>query len=275
MRRAVYGEDGAVTVRSTNLSELYLLTGYCLATIQRLPLVHPSTTLEGLRLRYESFVNLKADLPTSLRTPENIDIEALARLLSPTLLSAPSIEPSEDSQTIVSEINQRALKFALFGWQAESERGLELATCNACFRRLGLWLFVPRPDPGSPSGEKEAVVNRLDLVQEHRSYCPWINASAQSGGLKPSVIDDQAKELAGWEMVLRVIENLQYTQPPENDSLVTLGRPMSASTDLDRAAKDAKDQERFAKFKKLKKAFTIKKVKRVEKEIVVRPSTAG
>ena len=221
-------------------------------------------------------MNLKAELPTSLRTPEKIDIKALAQSLSSTLHPAQSAEPSEDpSITIVTEINERALQFALFGWQAESERGLELATCNACFRRLGLWLFVPRPDPGSPSGEKEAVVNRLDLVQEHRSYCPWSNPTTQSGGVKSSVIDDEAKELAGWEMVLRVAENLQYTQNLEIDSLLTLGRPLGASTNLDRAAKDAKDQERFAKFKKLKKAFTIKRAKRVGKENVVRPSTAG
>lgn len=220
-------------------------------------------------------MNLKAELPTSLGTPEKVDIKALAHFLSPTLLPVPPTESLEDSNTIVSEISEQALGFALFGWQAESERGLELASCNACFRRLGLWLFVPRPDPGSPTGEKEAVVNRLDLVQEHRSYCPWINASAQSGGTKSSVIEDGAKELRGWEMVLRVVENLQYTHNVEDDSLVTLGRPMSASTDLDRAVKDAKDQERFAKFKKLKKAFTIKRVKRVGKENVERPSTAG
>lgn len=219
---------------------------------------------------------MKADLPTSFRTPGTVEIKALAQSLSSTLLPASSAEmteSAEDSNTIISGINERALNFALFGWQAECERGLELATCHACFRRLGLWLFVPRPDPESPSGEKEAVVDRLDLVQEHRSYCPWSSASVQSGGVKSSVIDDEAKELAGWEMVIRVVKNLQYTQ--NLDDTLTLGRPLSANTNLDRAAKDAKDQERFAKFKKLKKAFTIKKVKRAGKENVGRPSTAG
>lgn len=248
----------------------------CVATIQRLPLVHPLATLEGIRLRYKSFANLNAELPTSFRTPENIDIKALAQSLSSTILptsSADTVESAEDSNTIVSDINERVLHFALFGWQAESERGLELATCNACFRRLGLWLFVPRPDPESPSGEKEAVVDRLDLVHEHRSYCPWSNPSVQSGGTKSSVVDGEAKELAGWEMVIRVVQNLKYTQNLE-DSLIQ-GRPLSASTNLDRAAKEAKDQERFAKFKKLKRAFTIKKVKRSGKENVGRPGTAG
>ena len=45
---------------------------------------------------------------------------------------------------------------------------------------MGLWLFT-----------ENSVA--LDLVAEHKRYCPWINASVQSG-------------MAGWEYMISFLE---------------------------------------------------------------------
>ncbi|KAF7791200.1 hypothetical protein EIP86_002213 [Pleurotus ostreatoroseus] len=59
-----------------------------------------------------------------------------------------------------------------------------LLFCPLCQRRVGLWAFLPNPNtaeqpplPSGPSlaGESQAQPRRqLDILKEHRSYCPYV-----------------------------------------------------------------------------------------------------
>ena len=257
-------------------------------TIYRLPLAHRATTLENLRLRYESLTAISSDLPSSLSTP-------LAFTLTPAsndlflLLNPPSTASTSTSATIsqtgsssAPSINREAFALALFGWQAEPSPIPGLATCHACFRRLGLWLFKSTSPPSSPS------MTRLDVVAEHRDYCPWINPDSQSLTLtahdqhQPNSPRSSTSDMAGWEILLRVVNTSVQLLRLENAA-----RPSSSPTEVNGAdgdggseagavldevgnnkARDAKDRERWVKLKKLRQVFHVKrgKEKRVAKE---------
>ena len=252
------------------------------ATIQRLPLAHPPTTLDALRYRYESLVSMSAELPTNIRRPEGYDIRALSSQLSQFLHQS----TPHSNGTSPPMINEEALSLALFGWEAEYGHMAGIACCNACFRRLGFWLFRPRSRADSGLGDQEAIVSCLDVETEHREYCPWINGSVQNDGLKPAEGDLEMPKLSGWETLEQVVRNMQNPRrglmppPPvpgakDDDAASEVGSVVSEKNGVEkRAARDEKDRERWAKLKKLKKAFSVKRVKS-KGENVERPSTSG
>lgn len=128
---------------------------------------------------------------------------------------------------------------------------------------------------------------RLDVVAEHRDYCPWINTFSQGGrstSTQPSP-RTSAADLAGWELLLRVIHNTQHARrdaaglPPSDERRTdsSTNNPQELNTDIaslktnaattanmqngDRTARDEKDKERWAKIKRLKQVFHVKRGK--------------
>lgn len=116
-------------------------------------------------------------------------------------------------------------------------------------------------------------MSRLDVVAEHRDYCPWVNAESQS--LTPIRNHKQATRSsisyeAGWEVLVRMINN---TVPAGGRSIITalvndstmtanggtseIGSLLSEVTD--NSARDARDRERWARLKKLKQVFQVKR----------------
>ncbi|KAI9847507.1 MAG: hypothetical protein M1837_002408 [Sclerophora amabilis] len=221
----------------------------CDDSIYRLPLAHPPTSISGLQSRYESLAAISSELPSNISLPPEIDsqIQNLVRHLSADFLQ-PAAPSSNLPETIDvppnPSLNTRALILSLFGWRADtSDHPLTgLATCDACFRRLGLWLFSPRPtssastttshagrDPTTPkeSPSEEAAaeaeedqgpcISRLNPLAEHRSYCPWVNALSQNGisttteppaaSLSSSSAPTASKNLSGWQTLLRVLKS--------------------------------------------------------------------
>ena len=250
-----------------------LIVQFLQATIQRLNLTHPATTLEALRVRYESFARPKTCLPTSLRLPPSLPLDDLWQQFT-SFLNQP-LDTANMPDDII--LNKEALMLALFGWQAEMEHGLQIATCNACFRRLGLWLYIPKENMNGSSNGKESIMSHLDLVEEHRPYCPWINESSQNGDMLSHGCSSESAGLAGWEILAKVVQNIRYTlkEYPDIEIPSTTGSSMSASNDLEKTTRDAHDQERWARIRKLKQVFRVKKAKGVGKEVVSRPRTAG
>ena len=107
-------------------------------------------------------------------------------------------------------------------------------------------------------GEEEAIMSCLDVVDEHRDYCPWVNGASQHGDQKVSHDEPVPAESAGWEILIQALRNVYrvksiLSSPSEIDSL---GNILD-----DAAAREAKDKERWVKFKRLKEIFQVKRVK--------------
>ncbi|KAH0559079.1 hypothetical protein GP486_004340 [Trichoglossum hirsutum] len=244
----------------------------CDETIHRLSLARPQTSLTALAARYASFVATAGDLPSTLSTPHTPDIQQLTKqvpmeFLLPYLPSPPAerLQPSDKT------LNSEAFILALFGWQAETGHIAGLATCEACFRRLGLWLF-------KANASEDAPMNRLDVIGEHREYCPWVSSLSQSGDGSPrKSLPDIDGQKAGWEILVRVLQGALHLQSRSDYRVAASSLPGGGTNDEaggDRVAKgrnneaaslasrDEQDKERWAKLKKLKKVFDVKSRKR-------------
>lgn len=243
-------------------------------TIQRLPLAHHKTAIDDLRQRYHSLVAIAPELPPDPSTPEGFDLSSISQKLAP-LLHPPSPDPPSttpsspptDSTTLPLLTNNSALALALFGWQAEEGHVIGLATCTACFRRLGLWLFKT----SSPDSPSQSSMDRLDVVGEHRDYCPWANALSQNGAASRRTSLDG---LAGWEALLRAVDAgaIHKRHASEDERPVTARTLNGAASEVasiadstltkdETAVRDEKDKERWAKLKRLKQAFHVKRKK--------------
>ncbi|CAF9922214.1 hypothetical protein IMSHALPRED_005621 [Imshaugia aleurites] len=266
-------------------------------TIQRLPLAHHKTAIDDLRQRYDSLVAIASELPPDPSTPEGFDLPSISQKLNPLLhppspdrpSTTPPTPPNPQSTTTTTTTNTpptpittntSALALALFGWHAEAGHVIGLATCPACFRRLGLWLFKPSssslPSPSSPhsQSQSQSSMHRLDLVSEHRDYCPWTNARAQNGTTTPR------DALPGWQALLRAVdagvlhfrhgdgerravaregdgegEGVEGGGEGEGEGVEMAGREEEG------VARDERDRERWAKLKRLKQAFHVRRRK--------------
>lgn len=124
-------------------------------------------------------------------------------------------------------------------------------------------------------------MTRLDVLAEHRDYCPWINPDSQSLSVtphdqqQPNAPRSSTSDLAGWEILLGVVNTSAQLSRVENGA-----RPSSSHTEVNEAnpdghneigavldevevnkARDAKDRERWAKLKKLRQVFHVKRGK--------------
>ena len=259
--------------------------------IYRLPLQQPRTAMSALRSRYHSVLSMGSEIPSDLRYPAEADVNSIIQSLPSDFgHSEPSTAATgdEDGKSRSRAIDKNAFALALVGWQEETGHVSGLLTCNTCFRRLGLWLFTKRPristrDNTSDSEDDggEALVTVLDAVSEHRDYCPWINAKAQSGRLDAVDTTPRPGDKAGWETLVRVLDTDHHFRMRATSARPELAaRPQSSSTNVpepdaqadggevavaheppaeeDPAARDLKDKERWARLKKLKKVFDVK-----------------
>lgn len=185
-------------------------------TIHRLALAHQATSLGNLRLRYESLAAMSSEIPSTLSTPSVFDLSQTSNQL--VIISKPPSTPLDIAPTTPTTpaadppICPSAFVLALFGWQAEASPITGLVSCAACFRRLGLWLFKAPNQPSSTAASSpptSPIMNRLDVIAEHRTYCPWINPTSQSGVSDPHnpAARFSTSGLAGWEILLRAIKS--------------------------------------------------------------------
>ncbi|KAI9826610.1 MAG: hypothetical protein M1832_006206 [Thelocarpon impressellum] len=236
----------------------------CDDTIYHLSLINPAVSLAALGSRYKSLDAISSDLPLILSVPDGVDVGALTRELPKDVLQ---LQGQEDAASPA--VNEQAFTLALIGWEAEHGHVKGLATCQACFRRLGLWLFKKKQtnlSEASETADDEASMSRLDVIAEHRDYCPWINATSQNGDATSSKRRLSSGDLAGWEALVRVLKTAQYLRPGSSG----IPKPKFIEKDGptedtgagngpdEEIARDAKDKERWAKLKQLKRAFDVK-----------------
>jgi hypothetical protein len=200
-------------------------------------------------------------------------LDLVLKYLPEDFFNTPSeVPPTENASQ--REINKVALQMALFGWQGytHDRLGAQLGSvsCQACFRVLGLWLFKSKKINEAGEEVEGPVVDHLNVVTEHRDYCPWRNAASQNG-LKATA-QTASTAMAGWEIVLRVLKNDYYLRHNgERHGENTTPRPSSRSSiatgsgvfgtegeEEDAKSREEKDKERWARLKKVKSLFDTK-----------------
>jgi len=176
-------------------------------------------------------------------------------------------------------IDKVAFQLALFGWQGHTHDrlGVQLGSvsCLACFRNLGLWLFKSKKVNEAGEEVEAAVVDCLNVVNEHRDYCPWRNAASQNGA-KPS--KSTTTPLAGWEVIVRVLKNDYHLRhsgerqgekarpgSADNTSIVSPVFGVDVEDDDARSIREEKDKERWARLRRVKSLFDTKSGKKLHR----------
>lgn len=270
-------------------------------TLLRISFSSASSTLEGLRQRYDELCFRQPFLPYefNLRLPDEIVIDTVLGQLPEHFFTQPPPPPANGTAAGQSP-NRTALALALTGWQGLSNLRIgavpNSASCHTCQRRLGLWIFKSKEVDENGQILVPGTMDHLDPVREHRFFCPWKNPKAQSRiGLTGK--DAEATASITLLQMLKNESNLRSiyegrpkkTKPvetpgvaeKENRAPITpqkaapvLLEPMSnpsvkvPAPEFDEAERDAKDKERWARLRKVKSLFDTKSSRKLK-----RPST--
>ncbi|TVY31040.1 mRNA export factor, partial [Lachnellula hyalina] len=262
----------------------------CDDSIFKLPLSNAEMTIQALRERYNELYNRSENLPYpfNMRTPPDFDLDLILSYLPNNFFVSP--DTSEDVPP--AKVNKVAFTMALFGWQGYKHERLGVqsgsVSCQACFRVLGLWIFKSKEI--NEAGEEVAnpVVNCLDIVKEHRDYCPWRNAASQNG--QKATESSESTTLAGWEIVLRVLKNDHYLRhgnemQAARASMPVASKPVASDDavseihstleeDEDAKSRDEKDKQRWARLRRVKSLFDTKGGKKGKRpESLGKPAT--
>lgn len=205
----------------------------------------------------------------NLRTPPNFNVDTILHHLPKNFL--PSHTETRSDVGFKEDANKVALIMALFGWQGLTHERLgeqpDSVSCQACFRNLGLWLFKSKEVDSAGNEVVGARMSFLDVVDEHRDYCPWKNAASQNG-LKATTKSDSTA-VPGWEVAVRVMKNDYYLRngndpkesapkvtQPVDDNASDMGSILDDTEDP--KVRDEKDKERWARLRRVKSLFDTK-----------------
>ncbi len=207
----------------------------------------------------------------NMQAPPNFDLDLILSYLPPDFFACSSTQQIETP--LRPEINKVAFLMALFGWQGHTHgklgEQLGSVSCQACFRVLGLWLFKSKEISEAGEEVTRAAMNKLDIIKEHRDYCPWQNAASQNGQRASAI---STSTLAGWEIILRILKNDHHLRS-SGERLGTRGSRQpsvdnaseSASTfgiDVDdeeaKSIRDEKDKTMLRRLRRVKSLFETK-----------------
>lgn len=251
-----------------------IMTDLIIATIHRLALSNADTAISTLQTRYSNLVKIADQLPaeTMIQTPDSFNIEEVMSTLPPNFdgTEAPvetteprtpqRTEETHESPPTPPVVNRTAFILAFFGWDTTAEKAAGLASCSACFRRLGLWMYKPKEngDPG--------IYDSLEVATEHMEYCPWINGKAQSGTGRAS--DKQAELRSGWEVLaqaLRVKHRRRMRSTTSAGSRAVSESPSVDGSLFDESNDDTKkasDREWWSKILRMRQMLNVKTPKK-------------
>ncbi|CAK7211923.1 hypothetical protein SBRCBS47491_001288 [Sporothrix bragantina] len=213
----------------------------CDDSLLRLPLASPRQALADLRQRYDELCGRKDFLPYefNLRLPAGLDIDAVLATLPPTFFD---IESSSSSSTSPAPPpNRTALALAVMGWQGLTNSRIgavpNSASCHACLRRLGLWMFKSKQvDLETNTVLEPAPMDHLDPVREHRFFCPWKNGAVQRNpgartgrnNMTKNGKETTAAETPGWDVLVQMLKNDAYLR--DRMAGTSSRRPLTVST---------------------------------------------
>lgn len=255
---------------------LWRQTG-CKDDIYRLPVVKSTVWQPELRTRFAELIDISPSLQSVKLKPDDIkpSTEKLIADFPTTLLAPPEPHAANEDNTIAgaadheSEARPKALLIAMCGWRGVTESGTELLRCDACFQRIGLWMYQPDYKPSAVSDDDDQEQdNSLDLIDLHREHCPWRNSTTQSAtgdyaGLPAWKIlhnilyryaDEYRRRSRGQDTTPRPVSEVESTVETEDH----LDDSLQLMPELTREETERLDKERTSRLKKLKKVFGFK-----------------
>ncbi|KAK8045590.1 hypothetical protein PG993_005614 [Apiospora rasikravindrae] len=238
-----------------------------------------------LRQRYDELCIRPAFLPYdfNLRLPHSMQLQTIKAQLPPKFFTDP---PPPKTIPPTTKPNDVALALAVAGWQGLSNARIgqvpNSASCTTCLRRLGLWMFKSREvNPDTKEVIIPAPMDHLDLVREHRFFCPWRNAASQKN---PGSNIAEAEDKMAWEILLQTLRNSAYlrsqgshkksTTPRHGERPTTAGGTelsdeqllmMSPETVDDGEEGADEDKKRWARLRRVKSLFESKAGKKLRR----------
>ncbi|KAL7785897.1 C3HC zinc finger-like domain-containing protein [Trichoderma ceciliae] len=265
----------------------------CDDSLLRLSFMSAKGAIEALKKRYEELCSRQAFLPYefNLHLPEDMNLNDVIAHLSPEFFTS--------DKSPANTPNRPALALALLGWQGLTNTRIgavpNTASCHTCQRRLGLWMFKSKEVDESGQVTVPAPMDYLDPEREHRFFCPWKNAAAQSRGYTSQSSDTAS--MPAWKTLLQSVKNEsdlrkvyegRARSPSKPTAATTSSTPhetpgrqaashtpqvsvdLSVNDEDDEATRDAKDKERWARLRRVKSLFDTKKLR---KSMSSRPGT--
>lgn len=228
----------------------------CKDDIYRLPVVRPSIWQPELQNRVKSLLGMTESIENVKTRPlDSFNDKVLNDLPRDILGLSDPPEPA----------SAKAFEIAMHGWRGSSESGNDLLHCDACFQRVGLWMYQPdyrRPrSSGSANtqGEDEdEEAGLLDLSELHRDHCPWRTSATQKAtgsldGLNACQVLQRVVSTAARDHRRRSTHQ-QDVEDVEEDSHDTV-----APAPLSREETARADKERESRLRKLKNLLSIKR----------------
>jgi hypothetical protein len=230
----------------------------CQDDIYRLQVIRPAIWLPALRSRYDSL--------HAIRHATN-DV---------TFKDAESASSGETAANDLLRVfpDPKALHIALHGWQGSRDAGNELLQCEACFQRIGLWMYQPgykvvragnpRVGSGPNSDEDGDDMQAVDLLELHRDHCPWRNGDSQKAsgsfaGLNASQILRRVITTYAREQKRKMDEQRTPTRATSPDEHEHEELESTTSPAPSREEVKKQDAERESKLQRLKSLFAIKR----------------
>jgi hypothetical protein len=254
----------SLVVQGHSESCLWFKAG-CKDDIYRLQVVRPSIWQPELRKRFLTLLDIgDAITGVTIQAPE----DGSARLLLDDLPNA-IMSPEERSKPA----SKKALDLALCGWRGSVESGNQLLHCDACFQRIGLWMYQPeyiashrRPDEAADGDEITISEDHsgLDIVELHREHCPWRSADSQCAtgslhGLNASQILQKIATTCARDHRRRSDDKSRHVAAAQDDERDDDHAPASERPAVSREEVARQDKERESRLRKLKNLFNIKR----------------
>jgi hypothetical protein len=232
----------------------------CSDDIYRLQIVRPSIWQPELRRRYQSALAIRSAIQhVKMKTVSKDDPKILSTQTLLQELPQDLVEATNTSEN--ASRSEQALEIAMHGWRGSKESSSELLNCDACFQRIGLWMYQPDYRPANTGSRDEETDDEamIDLVEMHREHCPWRNPATQkaSGSLKG---------LNACQIMQRVVSTYARDQRRRSDEQNADGgitddaeAVPQTTPRLSRQEIMEQDKERESRLRKLKAVFTIKR----------------
>ena len=256
----------------------------CKDDIYHVQVVRSSIWQPELRKRYQSALEIRNDIESVKlkpldRTGSNFSTpERLLKDISHEVLGDSSAELEATARV-------NALEVALHGWRGSTESGSNLLHCDACFQRIGLWMYQTgyRPSQTYSDDEDTESETTIYLVEMHREHCPWRNPATQkaSGSLSgfnasqvlQRVVSTYSRDQRRRSDLQSTTQSNEIDPPESTESTAAINSPLLSKEEVAR-----QDKERESRLRKLKNLFNIKRrsTKSAPKaDLRSRPKTAG